>query len=211
MSERMTVGMLAALAIALGVSSCRKDGAPQEVAKEASLPSDDTNFTPPEIRRPAPSADTPPESERHVAEPSPDSVSRVSVPAPSATARAVSAPARPPKAEPSNPSSPAPSPASADPGAPGQEGDWVLQVNIHKSEADARAQIAKLAAKGIPAYAVPVSTEGAKLAGQYWRVRVGRFLSRADAQAYGDRMVVPAGLKFWIDRKSNEHGSSETP
>ena len=46
--------------------------------------------------------------------------------------------------------------------------------------------------------------EGNGLAGRYWRVRVGRFRSRAEAQSYGEAKVNPKGLKFWIDRKSNE-------
>ena len=87
---------------------------------------------------------------------------------------------------------------------PGAEGDWVLQVNVHKSEAEADAQVAKLGSQGIPAYSVAVPSEGAGLAGRYWRVRVGRFRSRADAQAYGQRRIASKGLKFWIDRKSNE-------
>jgi hypothetical protein len=84
-------------------------------------------------------------------------------------------------------------------------------VNVYKSEAEAKGQIARFAAQGIPAYSIAVPTEGAGLAGQYWRVRVGRFTSRAEAQAYGDRKIVPGGLKFWIDRKSNETRSGGTP
>jgi len=84
-------------------------------------------------------------------------------------------------------------------------------VNIHKSEADAKAQIANLATQGIPAYAIPVPTEGAGLAGQYWRVRVGRFKSRADAQGYGEKRIATFAPNFWIDRKSNETRSGGTP
>lgn len=93
-------------------------------------------------------------------------------------------------------------------GVPGETGDWVLQVNVHRSEAEAQGQVGKLGQQGIPAYAVPIRTGDANLSGNYWRVRVGRFVSRADAQAYGTSILEPKGLKFWIDRKSNENGKN---
>ncbi|MEK7393998.1 MAG: SPOR domain-containing protein [Fibrobacterota bacterium] len=89
-------------------------------------------------------------------------------------------------------------------GQPGESGDWVLQVNVHRSEADAKAQIAKLGQQGIPAYAIPVPTGDATLSGNYWRVRVGRFQSRAEAQGFGKSVLEPKGLKFWVDKKTNE-------
>lgn len=103
---------------------------------------------------------------------------------------------------------PAPAIESAVPAAgapaPGESGDWVLQVNVHRSEDDAKAQIAKLGQQGIPAYAIPVPTGDATLSGNYWRVRVGRFQSRAEAQGFGKSVLEPKGLKFWVDKKTNE-------
>lgn len=134
-------------------------------------------------------------------------------PAAEKPAAAPAAPAKPlpaPKAEPVAASVPAPPVAKADapPVAgsvvPNETGEWVLQVNVHKSEAEAKAQISKLGQVGIPAYAVPVPTGDANLSGNYWRVRVGRFTTRADAQTYGRSVLEPKGLKFWVDRKSNE-------
>lgn len=95
--------------------------------------------------------------------------------------------------------------------APGPEGDWVLQINIHKSEAEARAQVQKLASQGITAYAIPVPTGETGLSGDYWRVRVGRFKDRSQAQAWGEANIVSRGLKFWVDKKSNENRSAGTP
>lgn len=86
---------------------------------------------------------------------------------------------------------------------PGPSGDYVVQIDIHKSESEALKAVQKLAARGIPAYIVPAAPD-AGLSGSYWRVRVGRFPSRAGAQAYGETVLKPAGLKFWIDRKANE-------
>ncbi|MEN9308762.1 MAG: hypothetical protein RL173_2694 [Fibrobacterota bacterium] len=129
----------------------------------------------------------------------------------------------PPKTVVANPASPASAPApvvvasvtkAVEPttapvangvvGQPGESGDWVLQVNVHRSEADAKAQIAKLGQQGIPAYAIPVPTGDATLSGNYWRVRVGRFQSRAEAQGFGKSVLEPKGLKFWVDKKTNE-------
>lgn len=86
---------------------------------------------------------------------------------------------------------------------PGGVGEWTIQVGIHKSEEGARAMVAKLGAKAIPAYVVQAASN-AGLSGSYWRVRVGPFSARADAQRYGDKVLVPGGYSFWIDRKSNE-------
>lgn len=86
---------------------------------------------------------------------------------------------------------------------PGPTGDYVVQIDIHKSESEALKAVQKLAARGIPAYIVPAAPD-AGLSGSYWRVRVGRFPSRAEAQAYGETVLKPAGLKYWIDRKANE-------
>jgi len=81
-------------------------------------------------------------------------------------------------------------------------------VNVHRNEAEAQAQVSKLAKDGIPAYVVPVPTGEEHLSGSYWRVRVGRFDSRADAKRYGASVLEAMGLKFWIDRKSNETGKN---
>ncbi len=86
---------------------------------------------------------------------------------------------------------------------PGPTGDFVVQIDIHKSESEALKAVQKLATRGIPAYIVPAAAD-AGLSGSYWRVRVGRFPSRAAAQSYGETVLKPAGLKYWIDRKANE-------
>jgi cell division septation protein DedD len=217
MNKRMTAGRFAALALTLGFSACKTDISPPDVAKAIAPPSGDTNFTPPEIRRPMPSPDTDQTKPvNSAAGLSSDTAHRTAPPAPVPSAAPVSAPAvvsaEPPKSVlPVAKAIPATTTTAMAGGDPGPDGDWVLQVNVYKSEAEAKGQIARFAAQGIPAYSIPVATEGTGLAGQYWRVRVGRFKSRAEAQGYGDRKIVAAGLKFWIDRKSNENHSGGTP
>jgi len=202
-----------AIVCAVCLGACKPRTEPAAALKEIPPPSGDTSFTPPEIRRSAPSES----ASTALAKPSADSGSRVRAASAEPSLAPAPVPAQPtPARKPTAVSETAPvAEASPPPVAvsaePGPDGDWVLQVNIHKTEADARAQVAKLAAAGIPAYALPVPTDGAGLAGQYWRVRVGRFASRAAAQAYGQSRIVPRGLKFWIDRKSNESRPGGAP
>ncbi|GEM_PF-3408832 len=204
------------------VWSC-KDGATE--GKEAASRSDsvapahrnpsDTTFSPAEIRRSGSSSpDTFPEN---------GSVKTDSVAPAKGEPATVSSETKPPVAKPEPPAPKAPATTPAAPPAPpppvakaggegpGAEGDWVLQINIHKSEAEARAQVQKLAEQGIPAYAIPVPTGETKLSGDYWRVRVGRFRERAKAQAWGEANIVPRGLKFWVDKKANENRSAGNP
>jgi len=224
--NRWTTGALTAVSVwALVLSGCKKEIKPFEPVVQIPAPTGDTNFTPPEILRSAPSGDT---TKTETVQ----GVAGATAPAQAKTDSAKSghpktdgapvahapSPAAAPKAPPATHvpvTAPAPTPkvaaASRVQGDPGPEGDWVLQVSIHKTKADADAHIAKFAAEGIPAYAIPVPTDGAALAGQYWRVRVGRFTSRAAAQAFADKRLAPEGLKPWIDRKSNESRSDGTP
>lgn len=217
MRKRMSAGLVAASVVALGFFACKKGNSPQELAKDIPPPSSDTDFTPPEIRRPTPSADSDQaKSASGDAAHSSDTAVRPAASAPASAPRATPVPPTVAQVEPKPAASapgnaPALEAASSGPGDPGPDGDWVVQVSIHKSEADAKAQVAKLSAQGIRAYAIAVPTAETGLAGQYWRVRVGRFRSRSEAQSFGDHKIVPAGLKFWIDKKSNESRAGGTP
>jgi len=90
------------------------------------------------------------------------------------------------------------------------QGEWVLQVGIHRTEDGARAMASKLKAKGFPAYVLNVATGATGLSGSYYRVRIGAFATREDALRYGENVLKPAGLKdFWADKKSNEAKARE--
>jgi DedD protein len=93
---------------------------------------------------------------------------------------------------------------------PSAQGEWVLQVGIHKTEDAASAMASKLKAKGFPAYTLNVATGGTGLSGSYYRVRIGAFATRDDALRYGENVLKPSGLKdFWADKKSNEARARE--
>lgn len=210
---RMLWSMALALAMLLAVS-CKKEGVERSESGDASSSAvesggQEPGFTRAEIRRESPlEIDT-----VGLAKAAPKDTVAVAT-GPVKPAAAPMAPAKPvaaPKAEPPAVAAlPTPAakvdvaPASGSSVVPNETGEWVLQVNVHKSEAEAKAQIAKLGQVGIPGYAVPVPTGDANLSGNYWRVRVGRFTTRADAQTYGKSVLEPKGLKFWVDRKSNE-------
>lgn len=204
------------LGLALGVVlvGCREEPADHAEVAEGVVPDTNQPFTPPEIRRVW-------DSSRADVEPETSKVAAASDPPPStAAATPPATPITPPAAPPppaAKVAAPAPKPATAAPVnapvversvptdivGPGETGEWTIQVGIHKSEEGARGMIAKLAAKGIPAYVVQAASN-AGLSGSYWRVRVGRFVARSDAQKFGDKVLVPGGYSFWIDRKSNE-------
>lgn len=206
------------LAVLAGCKEKPADLPPQTEFDEKGMPRGDQVFTPAEIHRDRPiGLDTAGLSP----EPAAPAVAATKAPAvdsrPAASptpppARPVAPPVAKPSAVAATPAKTAPPPAvdvakpvaGAGDVVPGASGDWVLQVNVHRSEADAQAQIAKLAKDGIPAYTVAFQSGEEHLSGSYWRVRVGRFSSRADAQRYGSSVLEPKGLKFWIDKKSNE-------
>jgi len=223
----LTWGLLATFVL---VTGCRKEvsSLPQP-SKTGEVAVIDTSapFSPPEIRRTrdssgndtvAPSAGEAAKAVSPTHQPSPEAVkpgsgdvaTKPAATAAAAPAKPVAAPVAPlpARATPTIPVKTAPvsvqpttTPASSV--KPGEVGEWVIQVDIYKSEEDAKRGVAKFAAKGIPTYILQAAAN-AGLSGSYWRVRVGRFLSRADAQTYGDQVLKPAGTSFWIDRKSNE-------
>ena len=225
-----TIGLPVAIVACL--FACKKESTdlpPQTTFDDKGMPQGDQAFTPAEIHREQPigldtaglspkpaapvvaSAKPPVQEQKPVAAPvapaappvaAPAAKPAVKAPAAESTVKPTPLVAAPAKAPP--PAVDVPKPvAGAGDVVPGPSGDWVLQVNVHRSEADAQAQIAKLAKDGIPAYTVAFQSGEEHLSGSYWRVRVGRFSSRADAQKYGSSVLEPKGLKFWIDKKSN--------
>ncbi len=204
------VGAVSLFLVVAGFAGCRKEPAelpPEAAFDEHGQPTGDPPFTSAEIHRErsqetdtsaVPPPTVPAKPTPALATPAPPPL-----PPPAPVAKPLPAPAVP--ARPAAETKPAPSVATAAGDvAPNQTGDWVLQVNVHRSQPEAQAQVDKLGRDGIPAYAAAVQTGDEHLSGNYWRVRVGRFSSRADAQKYGTSVLEPKGMKFWVDRKSNE-------
>ncbi|HLP40531.1 MAG TPA: SPOR domain-containing protein [Fibrobacteria bacterium] len=83
-------------------------------------------------------------------------------------------------------------------------GSYVVQVSVFKSARQAAGLVEKLAAQGFPAYVAEVENPTAELSGTYHRVRIGRFQKLADAKAFGEGTLRPAGYDFWVDNKKND-------
>lgn len=102
----------------------------------------------------------------------------------------------------------------------GTSGAFVIQVDIKPSMKAAEKAIAKLSTQGITAYAAEVENPG-ELEGTYYRVRIGYFSNRKDAETFAKGTLEPAGYAWWVDLKSNDDvgspavnedsGSSWTP
>jgi cell division septation protein DedD len=100
--------------------------------------------------------------------------------------------------------SPAGSPLSAEAAGFSDRGSFVVQVNVFKSPRQAAALVEKLAAQGYPAYVAQVEDPTPDMPGTYHRVRIGRFRRIADAKAFGENTLRPAGYDFWVDNKKND-------
>jgi hypothetical protein len=83
-------------------------------------------------------------------------------------------------------------------------GRYVVQVATMVSRWLADELATELKEKGYPSYVIEVQNPTQNLTGTYYRVRIGGFATRTDAQAFGENILVPARLSYWVDRKSNE-------
>ena len=119
---------------------------------------------------------------------------------PKATATATTAAAPPPKAAATPPQKPAAAPAAkpaeaaggTDPAGPG----YVVKIVAYRDKAQSEALAARLVKKGYAAYVAAVIGKGAPL----YSVRVGKFKTRADADAAGRRLEKEEQFKPLITR-----------
>lgn len=104
-------------------------------------------------------------------EPPPPAATPARTPAPTAT------PAR----------TPAPTPAAVPPSAPkGNRSDWFLQTGSYSTRAVADGQVAKLKQMNLPAF---VLSPDAATGGKLFRVRIGPYADRAEAQKVSSRIA----------------------
>jgi DedD protein len=109
---------------------------------------------------------------------------RITVPPPDETEEpAVPAPAPEPR--------PAPSPP---PSTPVTAGDWIIQVFVSGEEEAARDMLAKVKGNGFRGFLSPVTDAGRTL----YRVRVGPFERRSDADSMAARLKREMGLETWV-------------
>lgn len=92
---------------------------------------------------------------------------------------------------PQPPPQPAPRPT---PSGSATTGDLVIQVFVSGEEPAARDMLARVEGKGFRAFLSPVADGGRTL----YRVRVGPFERRSDAEATAERLRNEMGLETWI-------------
>ncbi len=187
-------------------------------AVETPAPAPVAQAGPPAIEPPAPAADAPsdkvdynapkgatatPDASKHPVEESKPAASlpeAAKEPAakPPATS---SAPAKPPAAATAKPpeTAPAPVPAASAAGVPStaQPGTWLVQVMATREQGIATALVKKLSGKGYPAFLVnPVA--GAPQA--FYKVQIGRYKDRAEAERVSVRIKKEEKFQSWILR-----------
>jgi len=88
--------------------------------------------------------------------------------------------------------------AAAAPGEPvvlDPRGDWVIQVGSFAERAGADKLVGELRAEGYPAY------RAAAPGGGGYRVRIGFFRTRGDADRFGQIFQADRHLQYWVDRR----------
>ncbi|MCA9529723.1 MAG: SPOR domain-containing protein [Myxococcales bacterium] len=78
---------------------------------------------------------------------------------------------------------------------PGQDGTYTLQVISYPSARDARAFAAALRTRGHHAFVLPATIEGR---GTVYRVRIGPFPTKHDANAYRERFEREEGMNTYV-------------
>jgi cell division septation protein DedD len=104
---------------------------------------------------------------------------------------AAAPPAVPAAAPPAVPAARSTEPALAEPAGNG----WVVQVQAVNSRTDAEAIARRLAKKGYPTFVSERSAPGAR-----YRIRVGKFSDRREADSVGARLKKEEQFNVWITR-----------
>jgi hypothetical protein len=89
-----------------------------------------------------------------------------------------------------------------------RRGLYVVQVSSLPSRTLASELTTEFKEKGYPAYMTEVENPGS-LQGTFYRVRIGGFVTAADAKAFGENILKPGKYDYWIDLKRNEGKSVE--
>ncbi len=117
------------------------------------------------------------------------------IPTPARTTQKPTASAAPPARKPT-PKPAAAATASAAPTAPTDRGGFLVQVAAYQREGDATTVSDRLKRKGYPAFVTTATTS----AGTWFRVRVGSFDTRAEAQTMATRLKREEQLEPWVTR-----------
>lgn len=166
-----------------------------EVAEPPPTPTEELTYYE-RLEKDKPPAETlkPAESRRQKPAPPPPAVTRSTPPAaaPAITPAATPAP-QPTTPPPAATATPAPETVAGEPGGPG----YVVQVAALQVRNEADTIAKRLSGKGYPAY-VTAPTSGASA--PIYRVRVGKYKSRREAEQVASRLEKEEQFKPWITR-----------
>jgi len=82
-------------------------------------------------------------------------------------------------------------------------GRYTIQIAVFPSESSAKSLVKKMSANGIKAYYAHVDNP-AQLLGSYYRVRVGFFNGRSEAENFAKAKLEPIGYAWWVDKRKND-------
>jgi cell division septation protein DedD len=200
----IVVVFLCGVKVGRGVRAAQGDETDQPPLSAAATPSQPQPVAetgPPAAEPPAPAAETPEELSYHKrlqgTAAAPETL-KPEEPKPAAAAPpAASAPAteRPAAAATKQATAP-PAPDTSVPTS-GKSGTWVVQVIATRDRAVANSVVKKLAAKGYPAFLV---TPGAGAAQPFYKVHVGRYDDRGEAEQVSTRIKKEEQFQSWITR-----------
>jgi len=87
-------------------------------------------------------------------------------------------------------------------------GRYTIQIAVLPSESSAKSLVRRMSGNGIKAYYAQVDNP-AQLLGLYYRVRVGFFNGRSEAENFAKTRLEPLGYAWWVDKRKNDNlGSS---
>ena len=84
-----------------------------------------------------------------------------------------------------------------------EKGNFDVQIASTPSNGEAELIASKFKKMGYPTYIVEVQNPRSDLGGTYYRVRIGSFATAADGRTFGETVVRPEHLDYWVVRKSN--------
>jgi len=83
-------------------------------------------------------------------------------------------------------------------------GRYTIQIAVFPSESSAKSLVKRMAGNGIKAYYAQVDNP-AQLLGLYYRVRVGFFNGRVEAESFAKTRLEPLGYAWWVDKRKNDN------
>jgi len=86
-----------------------------------------------------------------------------------------------------------------------ENGRYTLQVNVYSLRRPAERLSEKLTKMGYVSYVAEIESPLPQLSGVQYRVRVGGFATRSEAEKCGQELTEKHSLEYWIDYRKNDN------